>query len=410
MVFSTCNRNLECGNFRSILLLCNDFCQKITWQGHRSLYAFCSSLSMGIFAFLNPVMLRLLAIWAVLSIVVPNVSAQWRAPKYSNEFLSIGTGAAGMALSGAQTAAVEDVTSAYWNPAGLTSLSKKNEIGLMHASYFAGIANFDYAAYATRIDSQSTLAVSFIRLAVDDIPDTRYLIDNGQLDWRRISSFSSSDNALFFSYAHKDLLFKGLSAGGSFKVIYRNAGKFANAWGFGLDAGLQYKVNTWAFGLMVRDVATTFNAWTYNTTELEQVFSQTGNAIPVSSVEITLPTWTFGVSRQIPVWKEKIGVRPIADFAMTFDGERNTLIHSSLVSIDPRFGLELSGYNLLALRGGIAGFQQVKNFENGKDWRYQINFGVGLKWKAIAIDYAMTDLGNQAEALYSHIFSLKASF
>jgi hypothetical protein len=49
--------------------------------------------------------------------------------KYSNEFLSIGIGARGLAMSGAQVASVGDVTSAYWNPAGLASVTKKFEVG-----------------------------------------------------------------------------------------------------------------------------------------------------------------------------------------------------------------------------------------------------------------------------------------
>jgi hypothetical protein len=313
-------------------------------------------------------------------------------------------------MSGAQTAIVSDVTSAYWNPAGLSAQAKKNEIGLMHASYFGGIANYDYAAFSTQTDSLGTLAISFIRFGVDDIPDTRFLIDNGQVDYRRISTFSSSDNALFFSYARRNVFLKGLSFGGSLKIIYRNAGKFANAWGFGLDAGAQYKWKKWRLGLMARDVTTTFNAWSYNTSEFETVFAATGNAIPVNSVELTLPTWNLGLSRSFEFFKENISVTPVADLMMTFDGKRNTVIKSDVVSIDPRFGLEIGAYKFIALRGGISGWQKIKNFENGYDWSYQVNFGIGLRWKAISIDYAITDLGNQAEALYSHIFSLKASF
>jgi len=335
---------------------------------------------------------------------------QWRAPKYSNEFLSIGTGATGLAMSGAQTAYTTDVTSGYWNPAGLASMASKNEISLMHANYFGGIANYDYAAAATKIDSVSTLGFSYIRFGVDDIPDTRLLIDNGQVDYRRISTFSSVDNAFIFSYGRKSTGIKGLSVGGNFKVIYRKAGKFANAWGFGLDAGIQYRVKNWTLGLMARDVTTTYNAWSYNVTELEDVFGKTGNTIPISSVEITLPTWTFGVARSFSVWKNRIKVTPVLDLPTTFDGKRNTLIKSNLASIDPRLATEIRFLNLVALRGGIGNLQQIKNFKGGKDWNYQVNFGLGLKWKAISIDYAITDLGNTSEALYSHVFSLKAFF
>ncbi len=37
-------------------------------------------------------------------------------------------------------------------------------------------------------------------------------------------------------------------------------------------------------------------------------------------------------------------------------------------------------------------------------------FGLGFKLNKFQIDYALTDIGDRAEALYSHVFSLKASF
>lgn len=343
------------------------------------------------------------------AISLPSIG-QYYAPKYSNEFLSIGVGARGMGLSGCQVAVAEDVTAGYWNPAGLSRQKKNYDIGLMHASYFAGIANYDYAGFSARVDSQSTLGISFLRFGIDDIPDTRYLIDNGQVDFRRISGFSSSDNALFFSYGRRSLKIKGLSIGGSLKILYRNAGKFANAWGFGLDAGLQFQRSGWLFGLMARDVATTFNYWSYNVLEFKDVFAQTGNEIPVSSVEVTLPTWTFSAGRRFFFLNEKLIVIPMTDWVLSFDGQRNTLISSKIFSADPRIGLEIKAFQLVSIRGGLGNWQKIKNFEQGKDLNYQVNFGVGLQFRSITLDYALTDLGNQSEALYSHVFSLRASF
>ena len=79
----------------------------------------------------------------VLSLAVSFGNAQVR--KYSNEFLAIGVGARSMALSKATVATVNDVTSGYWNPAGLAGLKKDYAVGLMHSEYFAGIAKYDYA-------------------------------------------------------------------------------------------------------------------------------------------------------------------------------------------------------------------------------------------------------------------------
>ena len=60
------------------------------------------------------------SLWAVLMAAMScgTVLAQ-DAPKYSNEFLAIGVGARALGMGSAYTAVVNDVTSGYWNPAGL---------------------------------------------------------------------------------------------------------------------------------------------------------------------------------------------------------------------------------------------------------------------------------------------------
>src|SRR5690606_6315623 len=133
-----------------------------------------------------------------------SVLAQTSAPKYSNEFLSIGVGARAHGMSNAVTATTSDVTSGYWNPAGLLDLPSKYQIGLMHSEYFAGIAKYDYGSVATRLDSNSAIGVSIIRFGIDDIPDTRFLYDaNGTINYDNVRYFSASDYAFILSYARK---------------------------------------------------------------------------------------------------------------------------------------------------------------------------------------------------------------
>jgi hypothetical protein len=343
-----------------------------------------------------------------------SASAQITAPKYSNEFLSIGVGARGMAMSNVQSALVDDVTSGYWNPAGLTKIKNKYEIALMHAEYFAGIAKYDYGAIAMRIDSQSTVGLSIIRFGVDDIPDTRYLFDsdgnnNGKINYNNIRYFSSADYAFLLTYARKSNRIQGLRVGANFKVIYRTVGEFANAWGFGLDAGAQYEHKKWQFGLMLRDVTGTFNAWTHNPELVKDVYAKTGNEIPENSVEVTLPKMILGVARTFQLSK-KIGLTASTDLIFTFDGKRNTVVKSSFTSIDPAVGLEANYKKIVFLRAGIGNIQQVKNFEDKTYTSVQPNFGVGLKIYKFTIDYALTNIGNVSESLYSNVFSVKFTF
>lgn len=342
--------------------------------------------------------------------VLSQVSAQVTAPKYSNEFLSIGVGARAFGMSNAQVGVTNDVTAAYWNPAGLVEIENKYEVGLMHAEYFAGIAKYDYIGFATPIDSVSHLGITAIRFGIDDIPDTRNLFDDdGNINYDNVQFFSTSDYGFLLSYARKTNLFGGMQLGGNFKVIYRNIGDFANAWGFGLDLGAKIKRDSWQFGATLRDATTTFNAWTFNTELLEDVFAQTGNEIPSSSVELTLPKLLLGGGKSWVI-KEKYGLLVALDADITFDGKRNVLIKSDPVSIDPHMGVEIDYKKIVFLRLGVGNYQRIKDFDGTTYGTVQPNFGIGVKIKSVVIDYALTDVGNLSESLFSNIFSIKVSF
>ncbi len=330
-----------------------------------------------------------------------------QAPKYSNEFLNIGVGARALGMSNSYITSVNDVTSGYWNPAGLLGIDTTHQVALMHSEYFAGIAKYDYGAFATRLDSTSVLAITCIRFGVDDIPNTTELIDaNGNIDYSRITTFSATDFAAILSYAKK-IKIPHLRLGGSMKIIRRNVGDFAGAWGFGLDAGAQYDYKKWKFAAMARDITSTFNAWSFNLSDdMKAVFAATGNAIPTSSVEITLPKLLLGGARKFDFTK-KISLLAEVNFDATFDGARNVLIKSNVISLDPHMGIEGSFMNFIFLRAGIGNYQTYTDAYGKKITTLQPNIGVGVKIKYVTIDYALTDIGDQSVALYSNVFSLK---
>jgi hypothetical protein len=339
----------------------------------------------------------------VLILASPAAIFAQSAPKYSNEFLAIGVGARGLAMGKAMQAVASDATAAYWNPAGLLGIGESGQLGLMHASYFAGIANLDFAGLALPIAGKrpSALALSIVRFGIDGIPDTRFLFtSDGRLDYSQVSSFTAADYAFAASYARPLDDAGRWRLGGSLKVVHRSAGAFANAWGAGLDAGLQYNGTRWKWGIMARDITTTYNVWSVNSQELEAVFLQTGNDIPVQRTEITLPRLQAGGARRIELAKQLEALIAFgADF--TFDGQRNTLLGSPVVSVDPYAGLELGYRERVYIRAGIGQFQQ---FQEQLD--AQLSFGMGLKFKSVAIDYALASIGAATSGLYSHVFSL----
>lgn len=341
--------------------------------------------------------------------ITVGLSAQ-TARKYSNEFMNIGVDAAALGMSNAVTAHTADVNSGYWNPAGLIQL-EDNQLALMHSSYFANIANYDYAAFAMPIDDRSAVAISLIRFAVDDILNTTELIDaEGNINYDRISLFSTADYGLTFSYARK-LPLDGFNYGINAKVIRRVIGDFASSWGFGLDAAIQFETrNEWKFGLMARDITTTFNAWSID----EEEFSKIQDAVegqnqelPESS-EITIPKLQLGISKKF-IFHYDYSLLTELDLIARFE-QNNDLISTSFVSINPAFGFEFGYVDMVFLRGGVGNFQNELQIDNSESLSFQPSIGVGFKYRGIQVDYAFTDIGDQSVALYSNVFSLKLDF
>lgn len=330
--------------------------------------------------------------------------------KYSNEFLNIGVDAQSIGMSNAVVSSTSDVNSTYWNPAGLLQLKDK-QISLMHSNYFANIATYNFVAYATPIDDESALGFSMIRFGVDDILDTTQLIDDqGNINFDRINLFSTADYAFLFSYARK-LKFKNLNYGVNIKIIRRIIGDFSSSWGFGMDFGIQFKTsNNWNFGLMARDITTTYNSWSINEDRLgdiQNAIEGQNQEIP-SGTEITIPKLQLGVSKEIDI-KNSYTLLAALDLILKFE-ENNDIISTNFASINPALGIEFGYLDLVFLRLGMGNFQNELQFDNSKELSFQPNFGIGFKYKSIEMDYAFTDIGNQSIALYSNIFSLKFDF
>ena len=340
-------------------------------------------------------------------------SAQFR--KYSNEFLNIGAGARGLAMGSAQVASVNDATAGYWNPAGLAAVKDHPSISLMHAEYFAGIGKFDFASVAIPVqDNKRTLGLSVLRFAVDDIPNTLYLVEpDGSINFDNIQTFSSADYAMLLSFAQsiKEEEDYRLSFGVNAKIIHRKVGSFASAWGFGIDAGIQMQGPNWRLGLVARDLTTTFNAWSFKFTEREkEVLYLTKNEIPVKSSELTAPRlvlgggYNFNISNSVKLLTE-------ANLNLTFDGQRNTVISTKAISVDPSVGIEAAINNVFYIRAGVTNFQKAladgDTLNRKKVWIYQPSLGAGVKIKNVTIDYAYSNLANQSNPLYTHVFSLR---
>jgi hypothetical protein len=339
------------------------------------------------------------------------------ARKYSNDFLKIGVGARALGMGNTQVAIASDVTSGYWNPAGLASQEAiaYPEVSAMHAAYFANIANYNYIGFAMPLDNEGNrrFGVTLIRLGVDDIPNTLKLVEeDGSINYDAVRSFSVSQMAALLSYAWRVKSVPGLSFGANLKVIYHGIGPFGNGWGFGLDLGTRYQHKGFMAGLAVTDATNTYNAYTFNTETFAEDFIKTGNAVILNSVEITRPAVRVGVAQDFGLatrLKLLVGV----DADVYFDGRRaGAILANNTMSLDPKAGVEFAYLNsqlrkVAFLRGGFYNLQNVVD-ENGADVTGVFpTAGVGFVVRNFTLDYALANIGNFSQNLHSHVVSLK---
>ncbi len=349
------------------------------------------------------------------------LNAQDKGRKYSNEFLSIGSGARGIALGNAVTALNGDINSAFYNPAGLLEIQDNLQVSLMHAEWFAGIGKYDYIGVGGPMVSKTpestkkrAMAGTFIRFGVDNIANTLNLYDeDGAINYDNITKLSAADYAIMFSYA--ETFTDKLSLGANVKIIHRRLGRIANSWGFGVDLGAKYKLNeSFTLALMAKDLTSTFNAWSFNLNQDEiDALITTNNEVPTNSIEITKPRLQFGIGYQkrfnfnnSEEARKSVGVAFGLDFDITTDGKRNVLLSANPISVNPAAGLELDYAKLLFLRGGISNFQKSTTLTDKEFLAMQPSAGLGIRLWNVRLDYTFSNLGDQQEKNYSHVVSL----
>ena len=331
----------------------------------------------------------------------PAARAQTETVKYGAEFLAAGVGARALGMGGAYVSHADDVTAGYWNVAGLNALGAP-EGAYMHAERFDGAVSFDYAAAAFPLSERSTVGISFVRSAVDDIANTLDAYDPATGLPRPdaanyITYFSAADNALFLSYARG--VNDNLSVGASAKIVRRGIGDFANAWGYSLDVGAQYQMGRVRLGANLQDVTGMLTSWSVDEARFAAVDSASR---PVGLTEYVRPLARLGASTEMALGAS-FALTAAADVDLGFDGQRANVIDVAGVSLRPRAGAEVLYRNRLALRAGIS------DVTTNADFGTQITptVGAGLKLGALDVDYSFGDFGGlSAELGYSHRVSV----
>ncbi|MBP7460357.1 MAG: PorV/PorQ family protein [Candidatus Delongbacteria bacterium] len=111
------------------------------------------------------------------------------------QFLKIPAGTRGIGMGGAGVASVNDVSSVYWNPAGMTRLTSSGAFHFSHANWLADL-DYNYAGAVVQLGIYGCLGFSFTSLSVPDMPVRTEFDQEGTGEF-----FSAMDMAMGLSYA-----------------------------------------------------------------------------------------------------------------------------------------------------------------------------------------------------------------
>jgi hypothetical protein len=200
-------------------------------KNRRELFLFCRFLiSVAVICMkMKVIMKKFFAAFFCAVLFAPAAFAD--AGKTGSRFLLLGAGARAAGMGEAFTGLADDVSAAYWNPAGLICLSGAEMLS-MHDSWFEGISRF-YAAAGIKLGGKQALGIQVNTLSAGVL--SRF-DDNGVEQ----GTFNAGETACTVSYACAPG--RRLSLGAGVKVV-REAIESESGWGFGGDIGGRYRAS-----------------------------------------------------------------------------------------------------------------------------------------------------------------------
>lgn len=309
--------------------------------------------------------------------------------------MSIGVGGRALGIGSAYAALANDVMAGYWNPAGLARIEYP-QIAISHDERFGNLINYDFASVAfpsgaNTINPETqekefraeSFGVSFIRLGVDGIPDTRaaWADSNGNRiydeamrpDYSAITYFNWTDWVIYGTYAKQ--YSEELFIGANVKLIRHNAGEFHGT-GIGFDLGMQYMMtSSFVLGANLQDATTTLVSWNTGTNEL------------------IAPTLKLGAAYMLEIFNGKL--TPAVGTDVRFENRRfSAVANLGPVSFDPQAGIEFDYKNLIAFR---AGYNDIGN----------LTIGAGIHLRKLDVDYAFAKFDAADQLGNTHRISLR---
>ncbi|MBN1560143.1 PorV/PorQ family protein [candidate division KSB1 bacterium] len=279
--------------------------------------------------------------------------------KYAAEFITTGIGARALGMGGAFVPVADDASAAYWNPAGLVQLAKR-EVHFMHASRFSGMVQTDVINLALP-GRQFAVGLNYMRMGIDDIPYTSKLDMN---DRPIIEKYvSDAEEAALLSFGAS--LTARFSLGANIKALRQKIGDNSSL-GFGLDLGLLYRLNSaLTLGAILQDISGTHITW------------DTGHR------DTKMPEIKYGAAYKKSLLFLRSGLLFSVQHNVRFEGKSySQFALGDVANSDFQLGAEYEMLDTIALRLGTNGGE--------------LTAGAGLGFKMLQVDYAFMsyELGN----------------
>jgi hypothetical protein len=173
-------------------------------------------------------------------------------------FIKISQGARQAGMGEAFTGIADDVNAVFWNPAGLSQLTR-HQACLMHAVWMLDV-NFEYAAYAFPLGELGTIGIYGVYLNAGEILKTEedaggnYILTEekvGATNFNITLAYGRKLSAFF----GKDSVFSDFSAGLSVNISSEDvAGDAGGGYGLNLSTLFNPKYENYSFGMAVENV------------------------------------------------------------------------------------------------------------------------------------------------------------
>jgi len=297
------------------------------------------------------------------------------------KWLSIPIGSRGSAMGGAYTAMANDVSSIWWNPAGI-AWTEGGHVFLTQTKWIADI-NVNAAALTYQYKNWGVIGLSFTSADWGTLHGTQ--LANNPQGYEETGDFSPTNWALGLSYARK--ISDAFALGGNVKYLYEKLGAGNEG-----DMDTQYSQFIAKMNLVAFDIGTYYYTG-FKDLRFAMSFQNFSAEKKYRAEHFPLPlTFKFGMAMDV------------AKFLLD---ESNHAVTLSVDAIHPRdfserlhFGMEYSFKNLVFLRGGY------KTNYDEEDVSFGAGLHYGLSGLAFSLDYSYVQFQNfDAVQMFSFDFN-----